>query len=120
LGAGPPPNSPQPESGKPNATAVGVPAAGTPAAPSTPTTAKRKTRTTWEPMPVHTYGIGASLYSVDQHDFVAEVGADATAGKKKDAREGFLERLRRLLPNARCVGWDWSRDKRPPPVTAPE
>ncbi len=72
------------------------------------------------PPPPRVFSLALAVFSPEQKDYVAEIAGDSSSDKRSDAVEGFFERLQKLLPNAKCVGWDWSKGAANPPAPVDE
>jgi len=55
----------------------------------------------------HVFELSASLYSVRQHQLVAQIDLRHTGDDLDEAMNTFTQKLRALVPGARCVGWSW-------------
>ena len=62
------------------------------------------------PQEEHLFELSASLYSVALHKLVAQIDLRYDGDDLDEAMNAFTVKLRLLLPEAKCVGWNWGGD----------
>jgi hypothetical protein len=62
------------------------------------------------PQEEHVFELSASLYSVALHKLVAQIDLRYDGDDLDEAMNAFTVKLRLLLPEAKCVGWNWGGD----------
>jgi len=55
----------------------------------------------------HVFELSASLYSVRAHTLVAQIDLRHNGDDLDEAMATFTQKLRALIPGAKCVGWSW-------------
>lgn len=60
-----------------------------------------------DPVEDETFTLTLSLFSLEAHDFVAEVSLRYTGQSVEQALSRFAERVRAELPDLTCMGWKW-------------